>query len=155
MPTLQPDIPELAARPMTETARPMAQWQTRIQRDTPVFAANGAHHGALLECLRERHARVLRGGGEALAARHRQRGKLLARERIDLLLDPLSPFLELSPLAAWGLYDNEVPAAGIVTGIGHVRGVACMLIANDATVKGENPEHMGSPQDIIKQVLGR
>ncbi|WP_420468178.1 acyl-CoA carboxylase subunit beta [Panacagrimonas sp.] len=114
----------------------MTQWQTRVANDTPVYAANRVHHDGLLQTLRERHARVLRGGGEALARRHRERGKLLARERIDLLLDPLSPFLELSPLAAWGLYDNEVPAAGIVTGIGHVRGVACMLIANDATVKG-------------------
>ena len=68
--------------------------------------------------------------------RHERRGKMMVRERIDLLLDPQTPFLELSPLAAWGLYRNEVPGAGIVTGIGMVSGRACMLIANDATVKG-------------------
>ncbi|MFA6968184.1 acyl-CoA carboxylase subunit beta [Bosea sp. (in: a-proteobacteria)] len=91
---------------------------------------------AMIETLRERHARVAGGGGEKLRARHEARGKIMVRERIDLLLDPQAPFLELSPLAAWGLYGNAVPGAGIVTGIGIVRGRACMLIANDATVKG-------------------
>ncbi len=71
-----------------------------------------------------------------MTRRHRERGKIPVRERIEMLLDPLSPFLELSPLAAWGIYNNEVPAAGIVTGIGVIEGVACMIIANDATVKG-------------------
>jgi 3-methylcrotonyl-CoA carboxylase beta subunit len=76
------------------------------------------------------------GGGERMVTRHRERGKIPVSERIDLLLDPLSPFLELSPLAAWGLYDNAVPGAGLVTGIGTIRGVVCMVIANDATTKG-------------------
>ena len=119
-----------------EIATTMARWQTSVARATPAFEANRAHHGERLRLLRERHAQVLKGGGEALARRHRGRGKMLARERIDLLLDPLSPFLELSPLAAWELYGNEVPSAGIVTGIGCVGGTPCMLIANDATVKG-------------------
>ncbi len=91
---------------------------------------------AMLDTLRERHALVAAGGGDTMRARHEQRGKIMVRERIDLLLDPQTPFLELSPLAAWGLYGNEVPGAGIVTGIGIVQGRACMLIANDATVKG-------------------
>ncbi|CAM5189922.1 3-methylcrotonyl-CoA carboxylase beta subunit OS=Bosea thiooxidans OX=53254 GN=SAMN05660750_01855 PE=4 SV=1 [Bosea thiooxidans] len=91
---------------------------------------------AMLETLRERHGLVALGGGEKLRARHESRGKIMVRERVDLLLDPQTPFLELSPLAAWGLYGNEVPGAGIVTGIGIVQGRACMLIANDATVKG-------------------
>ena len=95
-----------------------------------------AAYAALIETLRERHGRVLAGGGEKLQARHRERGKIPVRERIDLLVDPFSPFLELSPLAAWELYGNEVPAAGIVTGIGMVSGTPCMIIANDATVKG-------------------
>src|ERR1019366_7818382 len=90
----------------------------------------------LLAELRARHTYVLAGGGAQLVERHHQRQKMLARERIDLLLDPLSPFLELSPLAAWGLYDNAVPSAGIVTGIGLIASTPCMLIANDATVKG-------------------
>ncbi|MGO4283352.1 acyl-CoA carboxylase subunit beta [Bosea sp. TAB14] len=91
---------------------------------------------AMLETLRQRHGLVAQGGGEKLRARHESRGKIMVRERIDLLLDPQTPFLELSPLAAYGLYGNEVPGAGIVTGIGIVQGRACMLIANDATVKG-------------------
>ena len=86
--------------------------------------------------LRERHRTAIAGGGEALQKRHRERGKLLVRERIDLVIDPFSPFLELSTLAAWGMYGNEAPGAGIVTGIGTVHGVPCMFIANDATVKG-------------------
>ncbi|RDJ22298.1 methylcrotonoyl-CoA carboxylase [Bosea caraganae] len=90
----------------------------------------------MLATLRERHALVANGGGERMRERHESRGKIMVRERIDLLLDPQTPFLELSPLAAWGLYGNEVPGAGIVTGIGIVSGRACMLIANDATVKG-------------------
>lgn len=79
---------------------------------------------------------VREGGGERARERHRERGKLPVRDRIDHLLDPGSPFLELSPLAAWGLYNNPVPAAGIVTGIGRVEGVHCMIVANDATVTG-------------------
>ncbi|KRE18312.1 methylcrotonoyl-CoA carboxylase [Bosea sp. Root381] len=90
----------------------------------------------MIDTLRERHALVAQGGGDRFRERHESRGKIMVRERIDLLLDPQTPFLELSPLAAWGLYGNEVPGAGIVTGIGTVRGRACMLIANDATVKG-------------------
>src|SRR5215218_11004593 len=86
--------------------------------------------------LRERLAEVRRGGDEAARARHVERGKLLVRERVDRLLDPGSPFLELSPLAAWELYEDVVPAAGIVTGIGTFGGVRCMVVANDATVKG-------------------
>ena len=100
------------------------------------FVQNRAQFEALCATLAERHAAVLEGGGAAMVKRHHQRHKILARDRIDLVLDPLSPFLELSPLAAWGLYDNEVPSAGIVTGIGIVEGVTCMIIANDATVKG-------------------
>jgi 3-methylcrotonyl-CoA carboxylase beta subunit len=86
--------------------------------------------------LRDRMAEVRAGGGEAARARHVGRGKLLVRDRIDRLLDPGSPFLELSPLAALDLYDDPVPAAGIVTGIGRVEGRLCVVVANDATVKG-------------------
>jgi 3-methylcrotonyl-CoA carboxylase beta subunit len=105
-------------------------------RSGPQFEANRAAYGRLINELRERHARVIRGGGDKLRQRHRERGKIPVRERIDHLVDPLSPFLELSPLAAWELYGNEVPSAGIVTGIGLVAGVHCAIIANDATVKG-------------------
>ncbi|TMM13822.1 MAG: methylcrotonoyl-CoA carboxylase, partial [Actinobacteria bacterium] len=86
--------------------------------------------------LRARTALVARGGGEAAMERHRSRGKLPARERIDRLVDPGSAFLELNALAAWDLYDGEAPSAGIVTGIGVVEGRQCVVVANDATVKG-------------------
>jgi 3-methylcrotonyl-CoA carboxylase beta subunit len=100
------------------------------------FAANRSAYAPLIEGLRRRLGAAREGGGEALGRRHEARGKLLVRDRIDLLLDPGSPFLELSPLAADGLYDSGAPGAGIVTGIGLVHGAPCMLVANDATVKG-------------------
>jgi acetyl-CoA carboxylase carboxyltransferase component len=86
--------------------------------------------------LRERTARVALGGGEKAVERHRSRGKLTARERIDRLVDPGSTFLELSALAAWDVYEGQAPSAGIVTGIGVIEGRECVVIANDATVKG-------------------
>ena len=91
---------------------------------------------ALVAELRERTAAVRQGGGEKYLQRHREQGKLPARERITGLLDPGSPFLELSPLAAWDLYENEAPAAGIITGVGRVSGREVLVVANDATVKG-------------------
>src|SRR5579864_7417002 len=91
---------------------------------------------ALVAELGERTALVARGGGEAAVERHRARGKLTARERIDRLVDPGSAFLELNALAAYGLYDDDAPGAGIVTGIGVVEGRQCVIVANDATVKG-------------------
>jgi 3-methylcrotonyl-CoA carboxylase beta subunit len=90
----------------------------------------------LVDELRERLAQVREGGSPASRERHTARGKLLVRDRVDRLLDPGSPFLELSPLAAYGMYDDAVPAAGIVTGIGRVSGRECVVVANDATVKG-------------------
>src|SRR4249920_875938 len=100
---------------------------------------------ALVEQLRERTARVAQGGSESARTKHTDRGKMLARDRIDALLDPGSPFLELSPLAAYGMYgapkdgqddDFAVPSASIVTGIGRIEGRECVVVANDATVKG-------------------
>ena len=103
------------------------------------FAANQAAMRSLVDGLRSRTASVAeRGaaGDDRSIARHRERGKLPVRERIDRLLDPGSAFLELSPLAADGMYDDEAPGAGMVTGIGRVEGVECVVVANDATVKG-------------------
>jgi acetyl-CoA carboxylase carboxyltransferase component len=91
---------------------------------------------ALVAQLRDRTAEVAGGGGEAAVERHRSRGKLTARERVDRLVDPDSAFLELNALAAYGLYDGQAPGAGIVTGIGVVEGRECVIVANDATVKG-------------------
>ncbi|HET6184995.1 MAG TPA: carboxyl transferase domain-containing protein [Acetobacteraceae bacterium] len=100
------------------------------------FRANDTAMRAALADLREKVARVREGGGQAARERHLARGKLLPRDRIRTLLDPLSPFLEIGQLAAHGVYDEEIPSAGIITGIGRVSGRECMIVANDATVKG-------------------
>ncbi len=98
--------------------------------------ANAAHMATLVQDLRAAVDRIRLGGGEAARARHAGRGKLLPRNRVRLLLDPGTPFLELSQLAAHGMYGGDIPAAGIITGIGRVMGRECMVVANDATVKG-------------------
>jgi acetyl-CoA carboxylase carboxyltransferase component len=100
------------------------------------FEQRRARMEALVAELRERTAQVALGGGEKATERHRSRGKLTARERIDRLVDPGTSFLELGALAAWGLYGDDAPSAGMVTGIGVVEGRECMVVANDATVKG-------------------
>jgi len=100
------------------------------------FDERRARMEQLVAELRERTEQVTRGGGEKALEKHRSRGKLTARERIDRLLDPDTAFLELSALAAWDVYENQAPAAGIVTGIGTIEGRECVLVANDATVKG-------------------
>jgi len=100
------------------------------------FLDNAAWHRALVDELDRRLARAADGGGEKARLKHTERGKLLVRDRITALLDPGSPFLELSPLAAEGMYDDAAPAAGIVTGIGRVQGQEVVVVANDATVKG-------------------
>ncbi len=100
------------------------------------YQANEAAHTALVHDLRQRLAAAALGGDERARRRHRGRGKLLPRERVDALLDPGSPFLELSPLAATGMYEDAAPAAGIITGVGRVAGRHVVVVANDATVKG-------------------
>src|SRR3954447_124261 len=100
------------------------------------FRRNREHMRELVADLERRLERVRAGGGPAHVERHRSRGKLLARERVERLIDPGAAFLELSALAAEGLYDGDAPGAGIVTGIGPVHGQPCMVVANDATVKG-------------------
>jgi acetyl-CoA carboxylase carboxyltransferase component len=109
---------------------------SHVERDSDVFAARRERMEGLVSELRERTSQVARGGGEKAVERHRSRGKLTARERVDRLLDPGSAFLELGALAAWDLYDGQAPSAGIVTGIGVVEGQECVIVANDATVKG-------------------
>ncbi|WP_405660951.1 carboxyl transferase domain-containing protein [Streptomyces sp. NBC_00079] len=100
------------------------------------WQANEAAHRALVEELRGKLAAARLGGGEKARARHTARGKLLPRDRVDTLLDAGSPFLELAPLAADGMYDGAAPAAGVIAGIGRVSGRECVIVANDATVKG-------------------
>ncbi|MGH2929313.1 MAG: carboxyl transferase domain-containing protein, partial [Solirubrobacteraceae bacterium] len=101
-----------------------------------VFAENAARHRELVADLRGRLRHAAAGGPEPARRRHVERGKLLPRERLSRLLDPASPFLELSPLAAAGCYDDEAPGAGIICGIGRVAGRECVVVVNDATVKG-------------------
>ena len=105
---------------------------THIDRAGEAFTARTADMAELIALLAERRTVVASGGSEAARAKHLGRGKLLARERIDRLVDPDGAFLELGALAAWDLYDGVVPSAGIVTGIGVVQGRPCVIVANDA-----------------------
>jgi len=109
---------------------------THVHVDSPEFKSNRDFHIQLLEEFKKNLSQVQLGGGQEAVKRHHDRGKFLPRERIERILDPGSPFLEFSALAAHGLYDNEAPSAGIVTGIGAVHGREVLFVANDATVKG-------------------
>src|SRR3954453_17936792 len=114
----------------------METLESQIRPDSPEFRDNHDRMAALVADLQDRLSRSRLGGGERYVQRHRQQGKLPVRERIDGLIDPGSPFLELSPLAATGLYDDEAPGAGIVTGIGRINGTEGEVVANDARGKG-------------------
>jgi 3-methylcrotonyl-CoA carboxylase beta subunit len=110
--------------------------RSRVDPASAAFTRDSAANAALVAELRRKLAEVGRGGTERARERHTARGKLLPRDRVHALLDPGAPFLELSPLAADGLYDGDAPAAGIITGVGRVSGRECVIVANDATVKG-------------------
>jgi acetyl-CoA carboxylase carboxyltransferase component len=114
----------------------MVVLESHLDPADPLFTSNRDRMQQLVADLRQRTARVREGGGPKYVERHREQGRLPVRERIGRLLDPASPFLELSPLAALDMYDNDAPCAGIVTGIGRVSGREVLIIANDATVKG-------------------
>jgi 3-methylcrotonyl-CoA carboxylase beta subunit len=114
----------------------MPRIRTRLDTSGPAFLENAAHQRALVEDLRRQVARVAEGGGAEAQKKHTDRGKLLPRDRVRALLDPGAPFLELSQLAAFGMYGDDAPAAGIITGIGRVEGREVVVVANDATVKG-------------------
>jgi 3-methylcrotonyl-CoA carboxylase beta subunit len=114
----------------------MTVLSTSIDRRSEAFTANAAAMRGLVADLCDKAAAIEQGGSEEARRRHLARGKLLPRERVRALLDPGSPFLEFSQLAAYGMYDGEVPAAGIITGIGRIMGNECVVVANDATVKG-------------------
>ena len=114
----------------------MEALRSRIDPSAPEFVANAAHHRQLAQVLRDRLAQVRKGGLDGAISTQRKRGKLLARERVEKLIDSRSPFLELSPLAAWACHENEIPSAGMVAGIGRISGRECVIVANDSTVKG-------------------
>ena len=119
------------------------------------FDERRARMEALVAELRGRSAQVARGGGEKALEKHRSRGKLTARERVDRLLDPDTAFLELSALAAWQIYDGQAPGAGIVTGIGTIEGRECVIVANDATVKGGTYYPMTVKKHLRAQEVAR
>ena len=114
----------------------MQTFESAVDTTSPAFKDNDTHNRQLAGELSEELAAVKQGGGVDAVVKHRSRGKLTARERIEVLIDPGAPFLELGALAARGLYDGDAPSAGIVTGIGTVEGAPCVIVANDATVKG-------------------
>src|SRR5512135_2014627 len=119
----------------------------------PQFQANAEYHRGLAKELRERLALVGQGGGLKYRQRQEAQGKLFVRDRIDRLLDPGAPFLEIVPLAAWGMYEDQAPGAGIVAGIGRVAGREVMIIANDATVKGGSYYPMTVKKHVRAQAI--
>lgn len=114
----------------------MSEFQTQLKTDDKTFHQNATVMQNMVQELKNVISKIQEGGGEAARERHRKHGKLLPRDRIELLLDPGSDFLELSALAGFQLYEDDIPAAGIITGIGRIMGTDCMLVVNDATVKG-------------------
>ena len=114
----------------------MYRIESKINPASREFIENKATFAPVLAEYNTILSRTMNGAPPSAVNKHKERGKLMARERVNLLLDPNTPFLELSPLAAYGIHDNEFPSAGIVTGIGVIHGREAMIIANDATVKG-------------------
>jgi 3-methylcrotonyl-CoA carboxylase beta subunit len=129
--------------------------ETRLDTRDPTFVANRAALSALVADLRQRVSEIEGGGGEAARVRHAGRGKLLPRERVRALIDPGSPFLEFSQLAAYGMYDDNIAAAGIITGIGRVSGRECVIVCNDATVKGGTYYPMTVKKHLRAQDIAR
>ena len=114
----------------------MPRLDSHVNRKDADFVARDEHHRQLAADLRDKLERTALGGSEKAREKHEARGKLLPRERVRTLLDPGSPFLEVAPLAANGMYEDAAPGAGVIAGVGRVNGVECMVVANDATVKG-------------------
>ncbi len=133
----------------------LAQIGTQIDRDLPEFAANAQTMRALVAELQARRAEAAQGGSAKSRERHVSRGKLLPRERVMNLIDPGSPFLELSPLAASGMYDDAIHGAGLITGIGRVEGRECMVVCNDATIKGGTYYPMTVKKHLRAQEIAR
>ena len=115
----------------------MSVLESRVNTRSQAFKDNEAAMLALVDQLREEVGKVKLGGGDRARAKHVGRGKLLPRERVRMLLDPGSPFLEFSQLAAHGMYSGDIASAGVITGIGRVKGQECVVVCNDATVKAE------------------
>src|SRR5579872_4066982 len=114
----------------------MTVLKSQAAPSSTAYKANAQAMGTLVAELKERMGVAALGGDERSRKRHTERGKLLPRDRVERLIDPGSPFLELSPLAAFGMYDGDIHGAGIITGIGRVSGRECVIVSNDATIKG-------------------
>ena len=110
--------------------------QSKLSPNGAEFQANAAAMQTIVDDLKAKLAVIAQGGSASARAKHVARGKLLPRERVERLLDAGTPFLEVSPMAAYGMYDADIPAAGVIAGIGRVAGIDCMIVCNDATVKG-------------------
>ena len=133
----------------------MAQIGSQIDRSSSEFCSNAEKMRALTVQLQARRAAAALGGSAKARERHVARGKLLPRERVMNLIDPGSPFLELSPLAAYGMYDGDIHGAGIITGIGRVEGRECMVVANDSTIKGGTYGPMTVKKHLRAQEIAR
>src|SRR6516162_7761021 len=133
----------------------MTALPSTIDPRSPEFGENSAAMQALVKDLRAKLDAAMQGGSEEARARHIARGKLPARERVNLLLDPGSPFLELSPLAAYGLYGGDVHSASLITGIGRISNRECMVVANDATIKGGTYYPMTVKKHVRAQEIAR
>jgi 3-methylcrotonyl-CoA carboxylase beta subunit len=129
--------------------------ETALDTRSETYQQNRAHMQSLVDDLREKVTEIKQGGGERARQRHLDRGRLLVRERVRRLLDPGSPFLELAQFAAYGMYGGDVPAAGIITGIGRIQGHECMVIANDATVKGGTYHGLTVKKHLRAQEIAR
>ncbi len=133
----------------------MSVFKSRINARSEVFRANAAQMRSLVADLRVKIDKIALGGGAESRARHVARGKLLPRERVRMLLDPGSPFLELSQLAALGMYNDDAPCAGIITGVGRIAGIECVVVVNDATVKGGTYYPMTVKKHLRAQEIAR
>ena len=129
--------------------------ESKLNAKSADFQNNAVKMTRLVADLRDKIAKNALGGGDIPRAKHLARGKLLPRDRIDLLVDPGTPFLELSPLAAFGLYQDDAPGAGMISGIGQIAGVTCMIVANDATVKGGTYYPMTVKKHLRAQDIAR
>ncbi|MGB8692585.1 MAG: carboxyl transferase domain-containing protein, partial [Steroidobacteraceae bacterium] len=133
----------------------MSTYASSVKPRSAEFLANQAAMQALVADLRDKVARAALGGGSAARERHLARGKLLPRERVNLLLDPGAPFLEFSQLAGFGLYGDEAPGAGLITGIGRISGRECVVVCNDPTVKGGTYYPMTVKKHLRAQEIAR
>lgn len=129
--------------------------QSKLSPNGAEFQANAAAMQTIVDDLKAKLAVIAQGGSASARAKHVARGKLLPRERVERLLDAGTPFLEVSPMAAYGMYDADIPAAGVIAGIGRVAGIDCMIVCNDATVKGGTYYPMTVKKHLRAQEIAR